>query len=636
MLAGKERASAWSAYLRLCWTTEGEAESRPGPQQRPGTRALSGVLWGTNSTPGERRRDPSDHRDTNEVELDMDCEAVPAHLRKYVVAQDYDAYSARDQAVWRFVVTETHARHLRTAHAAYAHGFAAAGISVDRIPNIVHMSEQLSRVGFQAVCVDGFIPPRAFQAFQARGVLPIAADMRSVAQLAYTPAPDIIHEAAGHAPFLAHPDYAHYLRRIGQAGEHAFETAHDRAVYRAIYLLSELKQQSDTTAEQVSRAELTLAALYSAEHEVSEATLLSRLYWWTVEYGLVGTPLDYRLYGAGLLSSIGEGHFCHAPEVEKRALTADCTELDYDITRAQPHLFVARDFAHLHDVLSSVERQLSYARGGHEALKRAQESEEIATLRLGTGFSLVGKVDSFDDACVMLRADAAVVDERGDTPRISRVDGPYCLPLGQLDDGTPLDRLTVAALRARQGVAGLCLRTRQGVTVHGRLGPIVATDERVYSVLLHDCTIVRGAALCVPRVASYELVFARAVETATPLVPDGYYPATEASPQLVPRPREHTPTERALDELHQRASAALHGRLGGGAAATLEQMHHQLVRAFPEEWLLRFNLLEALIRLGERGGALAARLEAELEELELRFSQREPIATGLRSLRALG
>lgn len=565
----------------------------------------------------------------------MDCEAVPAHLRKYVVAQDYGAYTARDQAVWRFVLTQTHARHLRTAHPAYAHGFAAAGISVDRIPDIAHMSEQLSRVGFRAVCVDGFIPPRAFQAFQARGVLPIAADMRSVAQLAYTPAPDIIHEAAGHAPFLAEPDYAHFLRRIGQAGEHAFETAHDRAVYQAIYTLSELKQQSDTSPASLQRAERALAALYTVAHEVSEATRLSRLYWWTVEYGLVGTPADYRLYGAGLLSSIGEGHFCHAPEVDKRVLTADCTEVDYDITRAQPHLFVARNFAHLHDVLSSVEKQLSYARGGREALARARASEEIATLRLGEGLSLVGRVETFDDACVLLSGACAVVDAQADPPGLIRVDGPYCLPLGELDDGTPLSRVSVAQLHAREGADGLCLRTRAGLTVRGRLCTIDATERGVRRVRLEDCVIERGATRYVPRVAAYELVFAQEVETASPLLPDGYYPPTESSPQLVPRPRALDATERTLETLHERASAALHGRLGSGAVAVLAELHEQLTRAFPDEWLLRFNVLEALLRLGERTSPLASTLEAELESLEERFLQREPIATGLRSLRAL-
>src|SRR5512146_3283157 len=94
---------------------------------------------------------------------------IPAHLRRFVVQQDYDAYTAEDQAVWRFVVLQTHARLLTTAHEAYGPGFDATGISVDRIPRIEDVSERLSRFGLRAVCVDGFVPPRAFQAFQANG-----------------------------------------------------------------------------------------------------------------------------------------------------------------------------------------------------------------------------------------------------------------------------------------------------------------------------------------------------------------------------------------------------------------------------------------------------------------------------------
>jgi hypothetical protein len=119
-------------------------------------------------------------------------------------------------------------------------------------------------------------------------------------------------------------------------------------------------------------------------------------------------------------------------------------------------------------------------------------------------------------------------------------------------------------------------------------------------------------------------------------VPEGYYEPTAVSPQLVPKLPELTPGERALDELHARASAALHGRLGSDAVVCLERMHAQLSASFPDEWLLRLDVLESLIRLGECHSPLAQRLERELEQLEVRFLYREPIAAGLRSLRALG
>ncbi|HEY0465603.1 MAG TPA: hypothetical protein VGC79_15420, partial [Polyangiaceae bacterium] len=131
-----------------------------------------------------------------------DLSRVPHDLRRFVVEQDYAQYNEVDQAVWRFVLLQTYQRLQHTAHPAYRDGLAQTGISVERIPRISEMSACLARFGWSAVCVDGFIPPRAFQEFQAASILPIAADMRSIDHLTYTPAPDIIHEAAGHAPIL--------------------------------------------------------------------------------------------------------------------------------------------------------------------------------------------------------------------------------------------------------------------------------------------------------------------------------------------------------------------------------------------------------------------------------------------------
>src|ERR1041384_4775840 len=114
---------------------------------------------------------------------------VPAHLRRFVVEQEYSAYTAVDRAVWRFLLLQVRARLMDTAHTAYREGLAATGISPDHIPNIREMNDRLSRFGWGAVCVDGFIPPRAFQEFQANGLLPIAAEVRTREHLVYTPAP---------------------------------------------------------------------------------------------------------------------------------------------------------------------------------------------------------------------------------------------------------------------------------------------------------------------------------------------------------------------------------------------------------------------------------------------------------------
>ena len=190
-------------------------------------------------------------------------------------------------------------------------GSAGSGISSERIPSIGEMNRRSAGFGWQAVCVDGFIPPRAFQAFQALGVLPIAAEIRTPEQLPYTPAPDIIHEAAGHAPILIDPRYAGYVRAVGEVGARAFASPADARVDRAVRLLSDLKQGPATSRRMSAPRNSSSSRRSAALGAPSEAARLARLYWWTAEYGLVGTPEDYRLYGAGLLSSLGESHFCH-------------------------------------------------------------------------------------------------------------------------------------------------------------------------------------------------------------------------------------------------------------------------------------------------------------------------------------
>jgi phenylalanine-4-hydroxylase len=136
------------------------------------------------------------------------------------------------------------------AHQSYIwNGLEQTGISIDAIPDIDTMNRILSKIGWAAVTVDGFIPPAAFMEFQAYNVLVIAADIRPIDQIEYTPAPDIIHEAAGHAPIIADPEYAEYLRYFGEIGSKAFSSSADFALYEAIRHLSILKADPNTPTE---------------------------------------------------------------------------------------------------------------------------------------------------------------------------------------------------------------------------------------------------------------------------------------------------------------------------------------------------------------------------------------------------
>ncbi len=318
--------------------------------------------------------------------------ALPPHLRRFVVAQDYAAYTPRDHAVWRHILRRLTAHLKDVAHPRYLAGLEATGIEIERIPSIDEMNVKLARAGWSAVAVRGFIPPAVFTELQSRRVLAIAADVRTHEHVEYTPAPDIVHESAGHAPFIADPVYANFLQAAGRAGFRAIASAEDQAVFEAVRALSIAKEDPTATAEEVALAEERLGAAAASVRRASESVRASRLYWWTCEFGLVGSLDAPRLYGAGLLSSIGEAVGCLGPKVRKLPLSIACTEVPYDITRMQPQLFVARDFDQLFEVVGEFVATLSWKRGGDAGLDEAIAARTVNQLALAGGRELSGRV----------------------------------------------------------------------------------------------------------------------------------------------------------------------------------------------------------------------------------------------------
>ncbi len=320
---------------------------------------------------------------------------LPQHLRRYTVAQDYSRYTPEDQATWRFVMRQL--RHFLdpNAYDGYRAGLQQTGIATDTIPHIERIDEALEKWGWGAVPVSGFIPPAAFMEFQALGILPIASDMRTLEHLQYTPAPDIVHEAAGHAPFLANREYSAYLRQYGEVARNSINSKEDFAQYEAIRYLSDLKENPHSTAAEIAQAESRLTALNNSMTGVSEAALLSRMNWWTAEYGLIGTMQRPKIFGAGLLSSVGESRHCLSERVKKIPLTVNCVDFSYDITEPQPQLFVCESFSHLSQVLGEFSPRLSYRRGGVFGLNTAIAAGTVNSVQLNSGIQISGVLTKF-------------------------------------------------------------------------------------------------------------------------------------------------------------------------------------------------------------------------------------------------
>jgi phenylalanine-4-hydroxylase len=334
------------------------------------------------------------------IESNELLDRLPPHLKQYIKPQNYDHYTAVNQAVWRFVMRKNVAYLSKVAHESYLDGLRHTGISIDEIPSMYGMNRILKNIGWAAVAVDGFIPPNAFMEFQAYKVLVIASDIRQLDNIEYTPAPDIIHEGAGHAPIIASPDYAEYLRRFGEIGAKAISSAHDMELYEAVRTLSIVKESSLTSNPSPAKREAYFNTIEAAEKRVeqlqqkevapSEISLIRNLHWWTVEYGMVGTAENPKIYGAGLLSSIGESEWCMKEEVKKIPYSIEAAYQDFDITKPQPQLYVTPDFAFLQQVLEEFANTMAVRKGGWRGLSKLIESKQLGTIEISTGLQVSG------------------------------------------------------------------------------------------------------------------------------------------------------------------------------------------------------------------------------------------------------
>jgi phenylalanine-4-hydroxylase len=324
------------------------------------------------------------------IESNPLIERLPAHLKQFIKPQEYADYTPINQAVWRYVMRKNVSYLSKVAHESYLNGLKKTGLEIDNIPNMYGMNRILKEIGWAAVAVDGFIPPNAFMEFQAYNVLVIASDIRQLEHIEYTPAPDIIHEGAGHAPIIANPEYAEYLRRFGEIGCKAISSAFDYEMYEAIRLLSIVKEAENTPQSVIDAAEKSVNDLQNSTVEMSEMAQIRNLHWWTVEYGLIGTIENPKIYGAGLLSSIGESAWCMTDKVKKIPYDISAASQIFDITKPQPQLYVTPDFAYLNYVLEEFANKMALRTGGLSGIQKLIHSKAMGTIELSTGLQISG------------------------------------------------------------------------------------------------------------------------------------------------------------------------------------------------------------------------------------------------------
>lgn len=425
---------------------------------------------------------------------------LPKHLRQFIVEQRYEKYTPIDQAVWRYVMRQNYSYLKHVAFYPYIKGLQRAGLSIEYIPDLQTMNDNLGKIGWGAVTVDGFIPPAAFMEYQAYRVLVIAADIRQINHIEYTPAPDIIHESAGHAPIIADTDYNNYLSYFGSIGTKAMFSSKDFELYEAIRNLSILKEAADAPEEDIARSEKHLQQIAENMGKPSEMALLSRLHWWTVEYGLIGTLEDPKIYGAGLLSSIGESSTCMRKEVKKLWYNLDTINYSYDITKPQPQLFVTETFQNLIDVLEAFADTMAFRKGGAESIEKAIECKNPATAVYSSGLQVTGV---FTDMGIDGQNELTFIKTTGPSAlavgdkqleghgKFQHRDG-FSSPVGKLKGITkPIEDMDLQGL-TNCGItadAVALLEFDGGITVKGLVKNIHRVKDKTVLITFEDCTV---------------------------------------------------------------------------------------------------------------------------------------------------
>jgi phenylalanine-4-hydroxylase len=527
---------------------------------------------------------------------------LPKHLKQFIKPQNYGDYTAIDQAVWRYVMRKNVDYLSRVAHSSYVDGLKKTGISIDHIPNMYGMNRILKEIGWAAVAVDGFIPPSAFMEFQAYNVLVIASDIRQLENIEYTPAPDIIHEGAGHAPIIANPEYAEYLRRFGEIGCKAISSAKDYELYNAVRHLSIIKEAHGTPEKEIEEAEKHIEHLQKNMGKPSEMALIRNLHWWTVEYGLIGTVDTPKIYGAGLLSSIGESAWCMTDQVKKIPYSLEAAHTEFDITKPQPQLFVTPDFAFLSQVLEDFANTMALRKGGLSGVQKLIESQALGTIELSTGLQVSGQ---FHDVLehegkpiyIQTKGATALAYREKELVGHSTSQHPdgFGMPVGKLkginiaiEDMGPRD---LKAYKIYEGEE-VSLEFEGGVKVEGTI--ITGTRNlrgKILLVTFENCTVTHnGKVLFAPEWGLYHMAVGQHVVSAFngPADLGSFDLITHEITETTIKPKKN-PERQQLELYYQQIREF---REGKNTTISRNKVFQELKENHPKDWLLPVELYE--------------------------------------------
>ena len=250
-----------------------------------------------------------DHPGANDQEYRKRRDYIASLSKKFRetgVITDVD-YNEDEQGIWRHVAAKLEELHEKHASPFYLRAKRDLGISNERIPQLTEMNRRLKELtNFRLAPIEGLVNTRAFLSWLSWRTMLSTQYIRHHSRPEYTPEPDIVHEAIGHIPMFTNPNFADYSQFIGHG------------------------------------------ARIATDQQIEE---LGRLYWFTVEFGLVEHEGEVKAYGAGLLSSFGELEHAFSDEVERRPFDLEqVINTTYEYSDMQKILYVIPSYAELKEV----------------------------------------------------------------------------------------------------------------------------------------------------------------------------------------------------------------------------------------------------------------------------------------------
>lgn len=234
----------------------------------------------------------------------------------YLIEQDWEAYTPEQHAIWCDLVERRLPQLERHASEAYLDGFAKIGLQPECLPKLADVSRRLEPLtGWNSTAVSGFLPSDAFFEMLAARKFPTTTWIRSRQALEYTPEPDIFHDVFGHVPMHAHPVFADFLEQYGK-------------------ICAALTDKD------------------ALEH-------MGRLFWFTVEFGVIRERGELKVYGSGLISSHGECTYVveGGPEIRDFNL-GEVMETVVDVSKMQPVLYAIESYEQIYEAAREAEARL--------------------------------------------------------------------------------------------------------------------------------------------------------------------------------------------------------------------------------------------------------------------------------------